>query len=144
MTINSMAGIMLAFFIGSAIEYLVVEGASMLFNYIRKRWGKSACLDTSSILNPVDRDPAYTEIPSTYFNDKAIVNDAVDWCSADRRIVMVLVKTDDKAILATKAGTMDVSDMYSKYHKEETDERKVQDDDCATDGDSDTRDTEDR
>lgn len=133
MTINFMAGIMLAFFIGSAIEYLVVEGASLLFNYIRGRMGKGTYLDA------VDHIPTSTDL-----NDKAIVNDAVDWCCADRRIVMVLVKTDDKAILATKAGTMDVSDMYSKYHKEETDERKVQDDDHATAGDSDTRDTEDR
>jgi len=133
MTINFMAGIMLAFFIGSAIEYLIVEGASLLFNYIRRRMGKGTCF------YDVDHIPVSSDL-----NDKAIVNDAVDWCCADRRIVMVLVKTDDKAVLATKAGTMDVSDMYNKYHKEETDERKVQDDDHATAGDSDTRDTEDR
>ena len=133
MTINSMAGIMLAFFIGSAIEYLIVEGASLLFNYIRRRMGKETCF------YDVDHIPVSSDL-----NDKAIVNDAVDWCCADGRIVMVLVKTDDKVVLATKAGTMDVSDMYNKYHKEETDERKVQDDDHATAGDSDTCDTEDR
>lgn len=136
MSINFIFGLILAMVIGTIVSYMVIQGADFLISYIRK---KNLCKNNTYLKDwrIVDFDPDIpaVQINAEEFTDDEVMLDARDWCKEDDRIVFIMVKTQDKANLVTKNGVLDATDIYNKFHKEESNEPEDEDTDRTDTGD---------